>query len=351
MNKLFLFFLCLILTQKAIACSCFYHSRITIQNYNETQAIFIGSFVKAHPLQKNGVVNEFIVTKWYKGEDKKERIFVRDAEDVGACGLGKLITGMEYLVYAREHNNILYTTSCSNTTFVPGKSKSIPDSFWFKGFRFSKTSITTFVADTQFLNIATRLINSGGHQKFKYPNGKLMGEGTLINGKPHGRWKYYYPNGELQQQGNYINGLKDSIWAEYGDVMFGGSDYSLYELVEYKNDEPTFWKITYMGDYPKKYDETYPIKGSDNWIHKIYHSNGKLRISMMHRAIITDKNGRRKLGPLNGPCKSYYETGVLQEEGEHYKGYETGIWKEYNDKGKIKKIRQELTKEQIDLKE
>lgn len=54
-----------------------------------------------------------------------------------------------------------------------------------------------------------------GYVQTSYSWGSLMGEGILINQKPHGKWAYYHKNGNLHSTGLYVNGLKDSVWTDY----------------------------------------------------------------------------------------------------------------------------------------
>jgi antitoxin component YwqK of YwqJK toxin-antitoxin module len=40
-------------------------------------------------------------------------------------------------------------------------------------------------------------------------------------------------------------------------------------------------------------------------------------------------------GQLDGPCKSYYPSTALKEEGQYGKGQKVGLWKTYNEDGDV----------------
>jgi len=56
------------------------------------------------------------------------------------------------------------------------------------------------------------------NKKIYYPNGKLLSEGSMMNGKPEGYWKTYYTSGIIKSEGNRKNFILDSIWIFYNGV-------------------------------------------------------------------------------------------------------------------------------------
>lgn len=56
------------------------------------------------------------------------------------------------------------------------------------------------------------------NKKIYYPNGKLLSEGFLMNGKPEGYWKTFYTSGILKSEGNRNFFLLDSVWIFYNSV-------------------------------------------------------------------------------------------------------------------------------------
>jgi uncharacterized protein len=58
---------------------------------------------------------------------------------------------------------------------------------------------------------------TNGPVQYFYDNGKLLSEGTLVNGKPDGYWKSYHENGILKSEGNRKDLQLDSVWKFYND--------------------------------------------------------------------------------------------------------------------------------------
>jgi len=50
-----------------------------------------------------------------------------------------------------------------------------------------------------------------------YENGKLLCEGTHMNGQKTGLHKTYYNNGLIKNKGEYLNGTKVGIWRDYNN--------------------------------------------------------------------------------------------------------------------------------------
>jgi len=60
-------------------------------------------------------------------------------------------------------------------------------------------------------------INPNGYNKFTYPNGNILSEGYMKEGKPDGYWKNYFPNGQLKSEGNRKANRLDSLWIFYNE--------------------------------------------------------------------------------------------------------------------------------------
>lgn len=61
-------------------------------------------------------------------------------------------------------------------------------------------------------------VDLNGFNKVYYPNGKVLSEGFMKEGKPEGYWKTYYTTGVLKSEGNRENFLLDSIWIFYSST-------------------------------------------------------------------------------------------------------------------------------------
>lgn len=61
-------------------------------------------------------------------------------------------------------------------------------------------------------------LNPNGYNVLYYPNGKVLSEGNMRDGKPEGYWLTYYTTGVIKSGGNRKNYLLDSIWVFYNST-------------------------------------------------------------------------------------------------------------------------------------
>ena len=58
-------------------------------------------------------------------------------------------------------------------------------------------------------------VNGEKHGEWKtwwHNSEQLWKQGTYVNGKQHGEWKMWYRNGKLWKQGTYVNGKQHGEW-------------------------------------------------------------------------------------------------------------------------------------------
>src|SRR5690349_3675363 len=101
---------------KALCCSCFGKYRMTVNDYNSSDWIFVGTLISERRTEstdyQDGREAIYKVVKAYKGLSTGDTVSVFDAEDSGACGLGRLRSGRDYLIYA-SGNEKKFTSDCS----------------------------------------------------------------------------------------------------------------------------------------------------------------------------------------------------------------------------------------------
>lgn len=201
------------------------------------------------------------------------------------------------------------------------------------------------------------LIAQTEYKVFRYANDSISSEGTMRDGKPDGYWKTYYENGQLKSEGNRENFLLNGLWLFYSEE----GDTTL--AVTYKNDLKNGIRKVYLSDeiqedeyennvrvnFIRRYDRRYhllqviPIKdGYENGISPVYDTTGRLI------EIITYKKGflntREVLnrydaqGRKNGYWKAFYDNFALKWEMYYKHGLRDGYYKEYDEKGNLKKI-------------
>lgn len=133
---------------------------------------------------------------------------------------------------------------------------------------------------------------------------KITRKGLLKNNQKHGHWMFF-DNDMLVYEGTYIKNKKCGFWKEYyisGHEVFIG---------KYKKELMTgTWKMYYnpQADFrkEKKIDKKYLTK------------------------IEKYKNGK-----LQGKYTEFHENGNIKITGRYKNNIKTGLWKCYNEKGKL----------------
>lgn len=336
MKKIALFVIAILFCGfNAISCDCG-RGRITVETFNSYDWIFVGTLVSEATIEKRPYHWErscsYKITIAYKGLHVGDIVQVYDAVDLGACGLGLLTVGRNYLIYASGKNK-KGTSDCSRATRMPIQSwphdsASINMLKALKYFsRIYDTTRTNFHADTAFLNSHAPKTTNTNVQKFYDKDGNICAEGKYKNGLPEGLWSYF-ENGNLHNQGKYINGIKDSIWRE---VSYGNA----YYLREYKMNEYTYRETSFY-DNGRIYDKTEPFGDGKTWIQYIYHNNGQARYIAYCKPPQRDSNGRLHDVVHHGQFKMFNKKGIILQQGIDEDGLNVGHWKYYYEDGKIR---------------
>lgn len=351
---LFSFMLVFISTTRVLACECFGKGKISIQDFNETPLIFVGTIADIQPIGSFDVKVKYTVVKWYKhGNISNDTAYVVTNTDLGACGLGELKKNDRHLVFAYG-DSLYFTGSCTRTTRVPThvwpKDSSIINRLLqSNSFGEIYRANTNFHSDTVFLNKVIHDILKPNYQKFYHTNGKLSAEGKFKNGVPDEYWKYYDQDGDIGLEGTYVKGLKHGLWKEY-ENYFAKLDNNIIPTTiyirEWVHGRATLKQKRYNGN--RLAEEQYPLQNSANWVETRYHDNGKLKSYVIAGPLRIGKYGKREMGYWNGTGRFYYENGKLEEEGEFYNGIKTGVWKYYDKSGKLTKTENEKTTVEID---
>jgi antitoxin component YwqK of YwqJK toxin-antitoxin module len=206
-------------------------------------------------------------------------------------------------------------------------------------------------------------INSNGFNTFYYPNGKVLSEGYMKDGKPEGYWKTYYTTGIIKSEGNRRNFQLDSIWIFYnstGDTitkinyLYGRKNGYYYE---YYTDRS---KPEYIGKVKSK--ELY-VNDVKEGVSYYYYEDGRLHETITYKddlmsgesieydvtgRVITIKRynkgslvERQKINRFDennektGEWIEFY-TGLKIKSISNYKnGLLDGYYKEYNQLGKL----------------
>ena len=154
------------------------------------------------------------------------------------------------------------------------------------------------------------------YQTYTYPSGQILSEGTLRDGKPDGLWKTYYESGQLKSIGRRTNFLLDSTWVFFSEA----GDTTL--IVNYVKDLKNGPRFTYG-----KEDIL-----MEPYVNDVKQGEGRRYDKKWHLI----QNITYKDGFEEGISPVFDTTGLLREIITYRKGF--GFYKEYDEKGNLKKI-------------
>jgi len=180
----------------------------------------------------------------------------------------------------------------------------------------------------------------------KYPNGKVMYEGTFRDDKPVGLLRryttegillseltyadgvdeaeavFFYPDGEKAAEGKYVSRKKEGLW------KFWSSTQPHYLICQeyYHNDTRHGLSLKYYPDSTLAEKVAWDMGNrSGEWLQ--YNQDGKVCLRAEFLA-----------GKLEGPFSYYYPNGGLRYEGRYIEDHRTGEWMVFNEDGSLKQI-------------
>lgn len=180
----------------------------------------------------------------------------------------------------------------------------------------------------------------------KYPNGKIMYEGTFIDDRPAGVFKryteegnllselnytagrdeavaiFYYGDGAKAAEGKYISRKKEGLW------KFWSATQPHYLICEefYDNDIRNGLSKKYFADSVLAEKVVWDLGNrSGEWLQ--YYPDGSICLRAEFMA-----------GKLEGPMSYYHPNGKLQYEGRYHDDLRTGDWMVFNEDGTLKQI-------------
>ena len=201
------------------------------------------------------------------------------------------------------------------------------------------------------------LFSQTGYQSFTYPSGQVSSEGLLRDGRPDGMWKTYYESGQLKSVGKRIDFLLDSTWMFFKE----NGDTSL--IVNYKKDLKNGPRFTFsetevmmepfVNDVKqgegKRMDRRRHVlqtmqfvNGLEEGISPVFDTTGLLREIVNYRKgfVMTREalNRYDREGKKHGYWKTFYDDWTVHTECYYRHGLRDGFYKEYDEKGNLKKI-------------
>ncbi|HEY8400827.1 MAG TPA: hypothetical protein VIK89_06175 [Cytophagaceae bacterium] len=206
----------IVFTTSGFCCSCYNDiEEMNIARYNDHAAIFIGTVDSVSTCNTTYTVY-FTIDKTYKGNLPKS-LAINDINCESQCALNFTATN-QYLVYASHSTDAsrLEITPCSGTRkILTDQELEVlhSNSLKFNNANYLEKEIKRWKHEIEMLEKITS--KASGYIKTHYMNGKITGEGRLINGIPEGEWTYFYPDGNIKSKGSYVQGKREGNWIEY----------------------------------------------------------------------------------------------------------------------------------------
>ena len=158
-----------------------------------------------------------------------------------------------------------------------------------------------------------------------------------VNNQKHGYWQETNEQGKLVREGSFIDGKEHGtfrVYDKYGKVVLL-ENYQLGKLVDKANFTSLYIQTKYH-DNGKLHIQG-PLKdGLKTGTHAIYDTLGNYLYSEVYRNdTLTSKGKMNSLGEYDSLWLYYYSNGLLKGSGEYVKGNKQGKWKFYYPNGKL----------------
>jgi len=168
-------------------------------------------------------------------------------------------------------------------------------------------------------------------------DGSILKTGNYKNGVSHGKWTFYYPSGQVEAEEIYLdNRLTGKTISWYKNGQKSSEGYFLRNLPDRE------WKFWYENG--QLYEEGNYKSGQrlGNWLS--YYENGSKMLLTQYvdtTGLIIDfwnKNGEQLVSNGNGDYTTYFDNGTKESEGAVRAGKMVGIWKFWNEIGKLTEV-------------
>ncbi len=205
------------------------------------------------------------------------------------------------------------------------------------------------------LLLHSTVLSQSEYKVFKYADGSVSSEGTMVDGRPNGYWKTYYENGNLQSEGNRKDFLLDNLWVFYRE------DGSKKQTVTYRADKKDGLTTNFRDGV--KYEEVIYEANLRQGESKIFYPTGELhklvpfvddkekgegyeydRNGMVITLLFFDEGYLRRSEKINrydkegkkrGPWKEFHANRQVSMEGYYMNNLKNGIFKYFDSDGNL----------------
>ena len=336
----------ILFSAKTFACSCSikpdFKTKEDLDEYRFIAHISISEIIVAENIETDSYVHRmtFEILELYKGENISN-ILVSGShptlEGWTSCDLGENI-GDEWIIfgYYNEHLKELTTGYCT-------RSKRIKVYNGYEDVKYPN-QLTLKKKLQQLYGKEQITPKYEGKRIEYYHNGNKQLQENYVDGILNGQRNLWYPNEKLQSSQNYINGKKNGVFEWYSNKG------NLTKTEKFDNDIPvdttTIWReidTSYL--HLKIYSELNNVdlnKAKELlskrkvWIERIFNKKGEMLSNIVYR-----QNGEKESEKIYFPeenkqiVRYFHKNGVLSSEMFKEKGIETGIYKDWDENGKL----------------
>lgn len=294
----------------------------------EPRSIMIVTIDEAWMEADGKYVSMATVNKVYKHGPKTNKIRISSGSRNSSAGGRKLQAGVQVLLFSSSRDGYNYGGFVCDqfSQFIS------PDN------KYPYQAINQLDVINQFYSkVETKYT---GKVELKY-NNVLLADGYMKKGLLNGNWKIYTRSKNkierrVFSESNYKNGQLHGK-----TTTFSNSERSFQTDKWYKKG-----KLIKSQNFQKNGDSTF-INYSEEVIHKPTYSLvtktgrfSKEMISKKYQNIILPYNGSYPVvfRPIkHGPFIEYFENGQLKEQGEYYWGAKIGLWRTYQEDGRLRR--------------
>ncbi len=316
------FLILILFSVKSLACSCVmkpdFKTKEDLNEYKFIAHIKINGVNQAENVETDSYVHQmtFEILELYKGENIKDILVSGSHSSLKgwtSCDLGERV-GDEWIIfgYYNEHLKKLTTGYCT-------RSKKIKLINGYEDLKYHNQLTLKKKLQLLFDKKQEEPFYNGKRIEY-YNNGNKQLEENYVNGVINGQRILWYPNKELQSNQYYSYGKKKGTFNWYSNKG------NLIKIEKFRNDIPvdttTIWR-----DISSK---------RKVWIKRIFNKKGEILSKVVYR-LNEEKESEVIYFPEDYKKieRCFHKNGSLREEVFTEKGIYTGIYKEWNENGKL----------------
>jgi antitoxin component YwqK of YwqJK toxin-antitoxin module len=176
-----------------------------------------------------------------------------------------------------------------------------------------------------------------------YPSGSIMSQGNYYLDIPDGEWVYYHENGQISQKGKFENGENTGLWEVWDEngVIMEESFHIPGEGVEWITYREPKGNLAvkegngkYLGYHPNGgiavFGNIQDKKMTGDWT--FFDEEGIARSVMRYENgkgkmwLIRNSYGNEMVKNGTGKFVNYFDSGLVEQEGEYMDGLKEGEW-------------------------